>query len=579
MNLFTLPMKYTNHLLILLFALSFIGCGKSGEIDTSYVATDSVTVALGQQKFSQNCSACHNFRQDGIGPQLGGVTGKVTGDWLKEFIKNPKAKIESGDTRSVELFKMYKSHMPSFSFLSDDDITAILSFIHTKEAPDARKAYIDPKALVDPIPEKIPMTDIVVELEEFAQIPFSGDQNPRTRITKLTYQPNTNKLFVVDLRGKLYFLNGNKPEVYLDMMKEKPNFIHTPGLATGFGSYAFHPEFAKNGLLYTVHTEPAGTAKADFGYADSIKVTLQWVISEWKTKTPGAMPFAGESRELMRVDMVSQIHGVQEIAFNPLAKPGDADYGLLYIGVGDGGSAENGYPFLCRGNENIWASVIRIDPKGNNSANGKYGIPEINPFAKSENANVVKEIFAMGFRNPHRIIWDQQGRIFVANIGHQDIESLYLIHAGSDSGWPIREGSFVIDPSQNMFNIYPLPADDAKNNFNYPIAEYDHDEGNAIAGGFEYNGKLLPELKGKFVFGDIVKGRMFYIDMNDIKPGTQAPIKEWRIAVNGEITTLSKLCGSEKVDERFGMDNNGELYLTTKPDGKIYRLVSSRVQK
>lgn len=571
-------MKYTINYWFSLCALFLFGCGEVKEVDTSYLATDSVTIALGQQKFAQNCGACHNFRQDGIGPQLGGVTGKVAGDWLKEFIKDPKTKIESGDERAVSLFNMYKTQMPSYGFLSDGDITAILSFIHTKESPDARKAFIDPNALADPIPEKIPMTDIVVELEEFTQIPYSGDQNPRTRITKLTYQPNTSKLFVVDLRGKLYYLNGKQPEVYLDMAKEKPNFIHTPGLATGFGSYAFHPEFAKNGLLYTTHTEPAGTAQADFGYADSIKVTLQWVISEWKTKTPGAMPFVGESREMFRVDMVSQIHGVQEAAFNPLAKPGDDDYGLLYIGVGDGGSAENGYPFLCRGNEKIWASVIRIDPAGTNSANGKYGIPEINPFAKTENGNVVKEIYAFGFRNPHRIIWDTQGRIFVANIGHHDIESLYLIYPGSDSGWPIREGSFVIDPEQNMFNVYSLPADDVKHNFNYPIAQYDHDEGNAIAGGFEYDGKLLPELKGKFVFSDIVKGRLFYIDMQDIKPGTQAPIKEWRIAMNGKITTLSQLCDSEKVDERFGMDSQGELYLTTKPDGRIYRLVSSRIQ-
>ena len=572
-------MKYSLYSFMCLCFLLIVGCGKTTEIDTGYLSSDSTIISIGQKKFSENCSSCHNFKQDGIGPQLGGITRRISGDWLKEFIQNPKLKIEAGDAHAVEQFNLFKTEMPSYSFLTDDDLNAILSYVHSRETPDLRKATLDPNALEDPIPEKIPMSDIVVELKEFFQIPPSGENNPLTRITKLTNLPGTNKLFVVDLRGKLYFLNGNKPEVYLDMAKEKSNFIHTPGLATGFGSYAFHPEFATNGLMYTTHTEPAGTAKADFGYADSIKVALQWVISEWKTKTPNTFPFIGESRELFRVDMVSQIHGVQEVSFNPLAKPGDADYGLLYIGVGDGGSAENGYSFLCRGNEKIWASVIRIDPKGNNSINGKYGIPEANPFAKSDNANVVKEIFSFGFRNPHRIIWDQQGRIFVANIGHHDIESLYLIQAGSDSGWPIREGSFVIDPSQNMFNIYPLPADDAKNNFNYPIAEYDHDEGNAIAGGFEYTGKQLPELTSKFVFGDIVKGRLFYIEMKDIKPGTQAPIKEWRIAVNGKITTLSKLCDSEKVDERFGQDINGELYLTTKPDGKIYKLVGSRLLK
>lgn len=561
---------------ILLFLSS---CSNKPSESISPILSDSVSIAEGKVKFNQNCSSCHNFTVDGIGPHLGGLTKDQSPEWIKEFIKDSKAKIDAGDKRAVELFKTFKTSMPPFGFLTEDDLNSIIAFIHTHEAPDPIKSRKDPNALSDPITDPIVMTDIVVELKEFARIPASGEENPRTRITKLTNQPNTDKLFVVDLRGKLYFLNGSKPEVYLDMASEKPDFIHTPGLATGFGSYAFHPDFARNGLLYTTHTEPAGTAKADFGYADSIKVTLQWVLSEWKTKTPGAIPYVGESRELMRIDMVSQIHGVQEMAFNPLAKPGDADYGLLYMGIGDGGSAENGYPFLCTGNEKIWASVIRIDPNGSNSQNGKYGIPPTNPFAKSDNPQVVKEIFAYGFRNPHRIIWDQSGRIFIPNIGHHNIESLYLIEAGSNSGWPVREGTFVIDPSQNMWNIYPRPADDAKNNFNYPVAEYDHDEGNAIAGGFEYNGKLLPELKGKFVFGDIVKGRMFYIDMNDIKPGTQAPIKEWRIAFNGEITTLSELCDSKKVDERFGMDSHGELYLTTKPDGKIYRLVSSRIQK
>jgi glucose/arabinose dehydrogenase len=361
------------------------------------------------------------------------------------------------------------------------------------------------------------------------------------------------------------------------MAAEKPNFIHTPGLATGFGSFAFHPEFAKNGLLYTTHCEPAKTAKADFNFNDSIKVTLQWVVLEWKTQTPNTSPFKGASRELMRVDVESQIHGVQEVAFNPLAKPGSDDYGLLYIGIGDGGSAEHGYPFLCGSTEKIWGTVIRIDPKGTNSANGQYGIPAGNPFAESDNPNTVKEIFALGFRNPHRITWDEAGRMFIANIGHHNVENLYIIEAGNNCGWPTREGTFVIDPSQNMHNIYPLPPDDAKNNFTYPIAQYDHDEGNAISGGYDYTGKKLPQLKGKFLFGDIVKGRLFYIEMKDIKVGKQAPIQEIQVSVNGQITTLSKLCNSEKVDERFHRDRNGELLLTTKPDGKIYRITGASI--
>ena len=130
-----------------------------------------------------------------------------------------------------------------------------------------------------------------------------------------------------------------------------------------------------------------------------------------------------------------------------------------------------------------------------------------------------------------------------------------------------------------MHNIYPLPVDDAQYNFTYPVAQYDHDEGNAIAGGFEYRGKALPQLAGKFVFGDIVKGRLFYVEMKDLKVGSQAPIKEWQVSLNGSIKTLSELCGAQKVDERFGRDSKGELYFTTKPDGKVYRLVSASLIK
>ncbi len=553
----------------------YINSCTTGSSDVSSIPTDSTSIANGQVLFTQNCSTCHNFKTDGIGPHLGGLTKAASANWIKDFIKNPNAVIELNDERAQGLFAKFKTVMPSFPQYTDDQIDELVAFIHTKKAPDPRKEFIDPNALKNPIPEPIPMSDIVVSLELLTQIPPSSNEQQLTRIARLDFQPNTKKLFVMDLRGKLYFLNGNKPEVYMDMSQLKPKFIHKPGLATGFGSFAFHPEFAMNGLLYTSHTEAPASAKADFDYADSIKVTLQWVLSEWKTKEPGVFPFSGESRELMRVNMVTPIHGMQEIIFNPLAKKGSEDYGLMYIGIGDGGSAESGYPFLCHSLEKIWGTIIRIDPRGTNGINGHYGIPETNPFAKSDNPNTRKEIFAYGFRNPHRITWSKAGQLFISNIGHHNVESLYIISSGSDSGWPIREGTFVIDPSQNMRNIYPLPSDDSQYNFTYPVAQYDHDEGNAIAGGFEYRGKALPQLVGKFVFSDIVKGRLFYVEMKDLKLGSQAPIKEWRVSLNGSIKTLSELSGAQKVDERFGRDSKGELYLTTKPDGKVYRLVSA----
>jgi mono/diheme cytochrome c family protein len=561
-----------------LLFLSLTACtSRTGE--TSSIATDSVTVMKGQTAFLQNCSACHNFRQDGIGPQLGGITQKVSAEWIKNFIKNPQEMINAGDEHAQNLYKKYNTVMPSFGHLAEEDLQGIVAFLNTQKSTEQHNETGGIEPLKNPIPDTIKLSDLVVGLKLVTQIPASDEKSPLTRITKLDFQPNTDKLFILDLRGKLYQLQNNKPMVYMDMAKVKTAFVNKPGLATGFGSFAFHPDFAKNGLLYTTHTEPPATAKADFGYADSIKVTLQWVLSEWKTETPEALPFSGKSRELLRVNVVSGIHGVQEITFNPLAKPRDEDYGLLYIGIGDGGSVENGFPFLAHSTDKVWGSILRIDPAGNNSANGRYGIPKGNPFVKmKKSVNMLGEIYAYGFRNPHRITWSQSGLLLSCNVGHGNIESLDIILPGHDYGWPIREGNFVLNPFGDMNKIYPLPSDDEIYNITYPVAEYDHDEGKAISGGFEYTGTSLPLLKGKYFFGDIPIGRLFFVDVADLKLGSQAVIKEWKVSLDGKVKSLADITGSQRVDLHFGKDRQGELYIMTKPDGKVYKLASAAIK-
>ena len=546
--------------------------------DNKLITEDSEIIAKGEAVFNLNCSGCHNFRQDGIGPQLGGLTTEVSAEWIRNFVKNPQKVIHSGDERAQQLFKKYKVVMPSFNVLTNDELKQIIAFLKIQKLPNQKVIKETGKELANPVPDKIKSSDMVVELKQAFQFPASSDSSklPLTRITKLDVQPNTANLFVLDLRGRLYKIQNNKPVVYMDMAKLRPAFINEPGLATGFGSFAFHPRFAKNGLMYTTHTEPPGSAKADFSYADSIKVALQWVLTEWKADNPCAAVFSGTGRELLRINMVTGIHGVQEITFNPLATPGNEDYGFLYIGVGDGGSVEEGYPFLAHSTEKIWGTVLRINPGGKNSANGHYGIPPQNPFAKMLNTKKVREIFAYGFRNPHRITWSKQGQMLVSNIGHGNIESIDLVVKGHDYGWPVREGSFVLHPDGDLNKVYALRPDDSIYHITYPIAQYDHDEGKAISGGFEYTGSAVPKLKGKYLFGDIPTGRLLYINTDDIKQGRQAVIKEWNVSVNGTIRTIRELCGSERADIHFGKDLQGELYLLTKPDGKVYKLINTK---
>lgn len=570
--------KNNNAQIALVITVSlFVGACSTNRSNVADIPTDSITIANGGRLFYENCTACHDFTHDAIGPQLGGITQKVSPEWIKSFVKNPAAKIQSDDERSQKLYARYQTIMPSFSHFTDEQLTELVAYLHTQKAPDTTglsKPGMTP--LKDPIPQPIEQSDLVVGISLVTQTPRTSTEKPRTRLTKLGFIPGTERLFIVDIRGQLYELQDNVPNMYMDMTKLKPNFIDRPGLATGFGSFAFHPDFLKNGLLYTGHAEKAGSGKADFAFADSIPVSFQWVISEWKTDHPAGFPFQGTSRELFRINMVSAAHGVQEFAFDPNAKPGDETYGLLYIGIGDGTSVLKGHYQLVGSNERALGSIFRIDPLGNNSANKQYGIPPSNPFADSDNPRVVKEIYAYGFRNPHRLSWTKSGQLLASNIGQTNIESVNLVLPGHNYGWPYREGTFLFDPTGNLDVVYPLPADEAQYDFTYPIAQYDHDEGHAIIGGFEYKGSLVPELNGKYLFADMNNGRLFYIDVAEIKPGNRAVIKEWHITLNGQPTTTAELCGNRPVDLRLGQDHEGEIYFFSKQDGKVYKLVSAQ---
>lgn len=538
--------------------------------------TDELSIQHGMQIFNQHCANCHDFNENVIGPSLGGVTSKTSKEWLRNFIHDPKKSIESGDERADELYAKYKVFMPPFETIKGDDLEHLLGFIHQFSEAEKRNKKKRPGAITNPIPEKIPQSDLTLVIEKLLTVPPSSETAPKARINKLSaiHIENGERLFIADLRGKLHEIVDSTTNVYLDLNSELKKFIDNPGWGTGLGSFDFHPEFQKNGLLYTTHTEPARTLKADFEIHDSIPTKLQWVLTEWKTDNPLAQKFFGKRRELLRVDMVTAAHGFQELTFNPLARKGDVEYGLLYLGIGDGASALRGYPFLCDTASKIWSSIIRIDPIGRNSSNGNYGIPKDNPYV--DDPLKLDEIWSRGFRNPHRITWDESGNgnMLVSNIGQHSVEEVDLVKKGSDHGWPNREGTYAFDVDANTEVVYPLPEGDS--GYAYPVIQFDHDEGNAVSGGFVYLGSKIPLLKNKYVFGDIPRGTLFYSEASDIIEGQQASIYKLSLELNEKLTSLAEISGDQKVNLRFGKDSAGELFIFTKSNGIVYKVIGCK---
>ena len=574
-----LKFKFSSDQFVVILLLIISSCGtneSNSKIEQKYLIGE-LPVQEGMVVFNQNCASCHNFNSAEIGPNLAGITSKMDKEWIKAFIQNPQKMIQKGDERALAKFEKFGVYMPAFDHLEEKDLENLLAFIHKFSEGEKKNTSNRKGALINPIIKPIPESNVNLVVEEFTTIPSSSPTPPDTRINTLRTQGKgkLERLFISDLRGTLFEIIGQKPHPYLIISEFIQEFIDAPGLGSGLGSFAFHPDFETNGLLYTTHTEPSKTKKADFAVSSEVKSRLQWVLSEWKTKTPTAPTFKGQQRELMRVDMVTQIHGFQELTFNPNAKPNTPDYGLLYLGIGDGGAALAGHPELCGTKNRIWGSVIRIDPKGSNSENGKYGIPESNPFANKEGLG---EIFCYGFRNPHRISWEQGGaqKLLISNIGQHSIEEVNLGSKGAHFGWPFREGSYVFDINANPELVYTPTDKEREAIFQDPVIQYDHDEGNAVSGGFVYTNDQIPSLKGNYLFGDIARGTLFLTPLVEIEKGKQASIQKIGLELNGEKTSFISIRPNERVDLRFGQDSGGELYLFTKSNGKVYRVIDFR---
>lgn len=481
--------------------------------------------------------------------------------------------------------------MKTFRFFGFVCFIVLIIFIVTE---------ISSAQVITPIPKPVKKSEFAVGLEEIVQIPNSGtDQEKAARLNLLTHaKDGSGRLFVNDMRGKLYVVADGTASVYMNLKQLICADFTYESVQQGFAYFAFHPEFARNGIFYTVTSELKTSGIPDFPVTkpiiDSNKQIIESshhdVIREWKTIDPTSNTFVGTSREILRIEEPYPDHNVGQLAFNPNAKLGDNDYGLLYIAVADGGS--DGFPVsdtdpLDNGQDlgTPLGKMLRIDPLGNNSTNGQYGIPNDNPFVADNNPKTLGEIWAYGLRNPHRFSWDTggEGKMLIVDTGQAMIEEVNLGIKGANYGWGEREGSWVI--KENNENVlFPLPKDDAKYGYTYPVAQYDHDippdledtYAIAIADGYVYRGKAIPELVGQYIFADFGSdARFFHVPVDQLVNGKQAEVKELRLLNGNREVSFLDIIDKNRSDVRLGIDEEGEIYVTSKQDGKVRKLVST----
>jgi Glucose / Sorbosone dehydrogenase len=446
-----------------------------------------------------------------------------------------------------------------------------------------------------------------VMLEDYANPPLSspthGGANSTAidhkvqlgRVTSLRPEPANaplaaSRTFVDDQNGTLYILETatKKFTPYIKFSDIFPKFASDKGNATGIVSITFDPGYAKNGKFYTVHVEnpvlpgtatPINTQLPSLnlnGYATTEPVNppagpvhLESVLVEWTDTNIRNATFEGSARELLRVGF-DRNHPMGDTIFNPLAKPGSSDYGNLYIGVGDGAQGETPGPShtIPQQLNSLLGKVLRITPdinlhpKDMLSPNGRYRIPSTgpdpNPFVKVASAR--GEIYAYGLRHPHRLAWDSTSKtLLIIDIGLHYWEEIDIAAKGANYGYPEREGNeqlFVDDagktgslenppvsfPDRDLLKVDGIDEPVVPI---YPAAVYSHWEGDSIGSGFVYRGKLMPQMRGKFIFNDMTTGRVFYVDLAQMiatggQRNHQAPIHELQIMYKSPYDTSSQ---------------------------------------
>jgi len=307
----------------------------------------------------------------------------------------------------------------------------------------------------------------------------------------------------------------------------------------GLLSVAFHPRYAKNGYFFVNYTDTGGAT----------------VVARYSRPPGGGMADADKETRILEIAQPYANHNGGQLQFGP--------DGMLYIGMGDGGSGrdpENRAQNLAE----LHGKMLRIDVDGP----APYAIPPDNPFLKQEGAR--PEIWALGLRNPWRFSFDKEtGDLFIGDVGQANREEIDFqpraSAGGENYGWKIREGRGCLESgsASRLKQFFSLETGSSCSSagLTEPILEYAHDGGHcAVVGGYRYRGKKSEALAGVYLYGDYCSGRIW-----GAVPG------------DGGAWVARELIDTALSITAFGEGEDGELYVAHGKwggEGAIYRILA-----
>jgi glucose/arabinose dehydrogenase len=351
-------------------------------------------------------------------------------------------------------------------------------------------------------------------------------------------------LFVVEQHtGRIYSFPNEPGTTDKQLFLELPDPMNKEN-EEGLLGLAFHPKYKENGeffVYYSARDRDNPRVRAAGGRIPQRRS----VVSRFRRdgSDPRKADPASEERVWVSAEDPYWNHNGGCILFGP--------EGYLYITLGDSGAADD--PLTTGQNPKDWfGSILRIDV--DHPAEGKaYGIPADNPRLREPRtfADWAPEVYAIGLRNVWKFSFDREtNEMWAGDVGQNLWELVYKIENGGNYGWSIKEGTHPFRPRQRAARGTKITP---------PVAEYSHEVGKSITGGYVYRGPSLPGLRGAYVFGDFETGRIWALRE---KGGKSEIVKE--------IVDLRK---NPKLGiAAFGEDAQGELYLLAF-DGLIYRFV------